>query len=476
MNGYPPAHAADLTRSESSAARIDRRPDDRGLTVHHWVEQERRRSHMIVRVVSLADLTGWRFDPDSGTISHHTGRFFSIDGLDVTIPDRAVPHWSQPIIHQSEVGILGILVKRLDGSTYCLMQAKAEPGNRNGIQVSPTVQATRSNYSGVHGGKPVPYLAYFQAPGRQRVLADVRQSEQGAWFYRKRNRNVVIEVDDDVEAQDGFRWLPVAQVHRLLRFDDLVNMDARTVLSCLPLGGPELLGPVDGEQSDPFRSALARSYRPGTHARHTTGEILNWLTNVRARAEVTAAPVPLASLPDWHRTDDRISHRSGHFFDIVGVDVRAGNREVGGWQQPMLRAHGVGVSAFLVNRLDGVLHVLAHARVEPGLVDVAELAPTVQYTPDNFPYLPREAQPLFLDHVLDATPEQIRFDAVLSEEGGRFFDTRCRYLIIETDEPLGHPDYRWMTLHQFTELLRHSYYVNVQARSLLACLNSLVQP
>ncbi|MFC0112342.1 NDP-hexose 2,3-dehydratase family protein [Kibdelosporangium aridum] len=30
-----------------------------------------------------------------------------------------------------------------------------------------------------------------------------------------------------------------------------------------------------------------------------------------------------------------------------------------------------------------------------------------------------------------------------------------------------------MTLHQLSELLRHSYYVNIQARTLIACLHSL---
>lgn len=64
---------------------------------------------------------------------------------------------------------------------------------------------------------------------------------------------------------------------------------------------------------------------------------------------------------------------------------------------------------------------------------------------------------------------------MLSEEGGRFFHALNRYLIVETDQdvPRDHPDHRWMTLHQLSDLLRHSHYVNVQARSLIACLHSL---
>ncbi|WP_244267592.1 NDP-hexose 2,3-dehydratase family protein [Bacteroides oleiciplenus] len=44
---------------------------------------------------------------------------------------------------------------------YCLMQAKIEPGNVNCIQISPTLQAIKSNYSCVHSGKLPNYLKYF---------------------------------------------------------------------------------------------------------------------------------------------------------------------------------------------------------------------------------------------------------------------------------------------------------------------------
>jgi oxidase EvaA len=112
--------------------------------------------------------------------------------------------------------------------------------------------------------------------------------------------------------------------------------------------------------------------------------------------------------------------------------------------------------------------------VEPGYLDVVELAPTVQCIPENYEHLPASARPLFLDEVLTAAPDRIRFDAVLSEQGGRFYQARNRHLLVETDldeEPP--PDYRWLTLHQLVELLQHSNYLNVQARSLVTCLHGL---
>ena len=78
--------------------------------------------------------------------------------------------------------------------------------------------------------------------------------------------------------------------------------------------------------------------------------------------------------------------------------------------------------------------------------------------------------------MLGRRDDQVLFSAQLSEEGGRFHHAYSDYQIIEVpaDFPdAGLPDFRWLTLNQLNELLRHSHYVNVQARSLIACLRGL---
>lgn len=441
---------------------------------HRWITDFEQQAYTHVERVPLDELVAWSSDPGSGNIRHDSGEFFSVEGLDVHIPAGPVEQWSQPIINQPEIGILGILVKEFDGVLHCLMQAKVEPGNCNGLQLSPTVQATRSNYTQVHRGKPVPYLDYFRNMSARRVITDVRQSEQGSWFNQKRNRNMVVEVTGEVELLDGFWWLTLGQLHQLLAVDNLINMDARTVLSCLPFRGSDLTTAF-GVTGNDFVDALIQSCNEEAPSVHSSDDILSWITEARTRTDVFTKRVPLNDLPHWGWVDGKISHESGQFFDVIGVGVTARGREVNSWMQPMIEPHGTGVVAFLVRQIGGVVHALVHARVEPGYVDVIELAPTVQCTPQNYDALPAAARPRFLDDVLAARPQDVRFEAVLSEEGGRFYHARNRYLIIETDADvaLDRPDFRWMTLHQLVELLRHSHYVNVQARSLLACLHSL---
>src|ERR1700690_319664 len=195
------------------------RPDSRAESawpkeIREWYAERYQASVCDITRVPFRAMRDWEFDPESGDMAHRSGKFFSIQGLDVRARTGPVLHWQQPIICQPEVGILGILVRRIAGRLHCLMQAKMEPGNINRVQLSPTVQATKSNYTRVHGGSPIRYLDYFIRPGRGRVLVDVLQSEQGSWFLRKRNRNMGVEVTEEPEPHENFWWMDMPAISR----------------------------------------------------------------------------------------------------------------------------------------------------------------------------------------------------------------------------------------------------------------------
>ncbi|MFF7637022.1 NDP-hexose 2,3-dehydratase family protein [Kitasatospora sp. NPDC008050] len=422
-----------------------------------WLAERGRANTFRVDRIPFAELIGWSFEESTGNLVHRSGRFFTVEGLRVTeedgpYGDGPYAQWHQPIIKQPEVGILGILVKEFGGVLHFLMQAKMEPGNPNLLQLSPTVQATRSNYTKAHQGGDVKYIEYFVGPGRGRVIADVLQSEHGSWFFRKSNRNMLVEAEGDVPLLDDFCWLTLGQINELLREDNVVNMDSRTVLSCLPY--PDT----------------------GTGALLSDIELLSWITNERSRHAVRAECVPLDTVPGWKRGESTIEHEAGRYFKVVAVAVTAGNREVTGWTQPLFEPVGLGVAAFLTRKFAGVPHLLVHARVEGGFLDTIELGPTVQYTPTNYAHLQGKDRPRYLDEVLATAADRIRYEAVHSEEGGRFLNAESRYLIIEADEetaPLDPPPgYAWVTPAQLTSLVRHGHFLNVQARTLLACLEA----
>ena len=77
---------------------------------------------------------------------------------------------------------------------------------------------------------------YFINASRYKIVVDQIQSEQSSRFLGKRNRNIIIELDekDDIEVLDSHDWMTLPQIKELMRENNLVNMDTRTVLSCLP--------------------------------------------------------------------------------------------------------------------------------------------------------------------------------------------------------------------------------------------------
>ncbi|WP_372347700.1 NDP-hexose 2,3-dehydratase family protein [Streptomyces sp. KL116D] len=59
-----------------------------------------------------------------------------------------------------------------------------------------------------------------------------------------------------------------------------------------------------------------------------------------------------------------------------------------------------------------------------------------------------------------------------AEEGGPILNAENRCLVVEADALLDPPPgYAWVTA-QLTSLVQHSHYLNVQARTMLACLNA----
>ena len=61
------------------------------------------------------------------------------------------------------------------------------------------------------------------------------------------------------------------------------------------------------------------------------------------------------------------------------------------------------------------------------------------------------------------------------EEGARFDRAENRYLVVEAPDDLGDvpDDYVWVSLAQAGELLGRGYFLNMQARTLLAALHAI---
>jgi len=451
-----------------------------------WFNEKSRNESYSVRQIPFSETNEWFFDKTSGDLTHSSGKFFTIHGISVKTNYPKVLSWEQPIISQPEIGILGIITKIFDGVPHFLMQTKMEPGNINLVQLSPTLQATKSNYTQVHKGKLPLYIEFFENRSKGKIIVDQLQSEQGARYLNKRNRNMIIAIEDDIDVYDNFCWLTLGQLKQLLRYDNLINMDSRTVLSGIQyvdwahgsdksfdknVSSIELYDrKLEGFQKDLYLSLVERDRNL-----HQFEDIISWFTHLKSNCEIHVEPIPLKSVQKWHKNEHEIYHESHHYFSVIAVAVTTNDREVPSWTQPLLKHFSYGIVGFLVTPINGVLHFLVEARMCPGYIDLIEMGPTVSCSEAEH-RIQSKTTPPFIEYFYNAEKNNIRFSAILSEEGGRFYHFQNKYMIVQIDSPdrLKVPDnYTWMTYGQLLDFIKHTNYINVEARSLISCLSFL---
>ena len=203
-----------------------------------WFNKKREESDMTVQEIGINDLDKWNVDNNSGNISHDSKGFFEVIGVKVTNTfDREVGKqgWMQPMIGKNPGGILGLLMKKINGVPHYLVQAKAEPGNIGKLQLSPTLQATTSNLLKAHGGLRPLFAEYFDEPKNAKIIYGKWQSEDGGRFHLKSNFNMIVEVDENEEftTPDSFIWVTLFQIKQLLKTENFVGPHIRGIISYL---------------------------------------------------------------------------------------------------------------------------------------------------------------------------------------------------------------------------------------------------
>ncbi len=378
----------------------------------------------------------------------------------------------QPIIDQPEVGILGFLVRAHGAANEWLIQAKAEPGNVEVVQLAPTVQATQSNFTRLHGGAPTAYLDHFTSPGGgDRIVASSLQSEHGNRFLGKYNRNMtVLATGEDLDPySDDWRWTGAAELRAMLPIDFAVNTDARSVLFCSDWS---LL--ADGAAFDRWRgtsgwgASLLGSFESGSG--QAEAQVLEWLEQQRAGIELEVQTVPLESMVGWEVTADSIIRCSDGLPLIRAYAIQANSREVDHWDQPFVLSHCEEAVVQVCQHRGGVLRFLMRASVEAGFRERVQLGPTWQS--DDL-----AAGHGAADRIEDAIRQgRERHAALQSDEGGRFFRSICRYRIVELPETMEvdvpESGFLWLTLGQISRLTSVQGVFTNEARSALSMLLS----
>lgn len=203
-----------------------------------WLEQRRKEIPFTAELIPLREAANWRQD-DNGNIYNTTGQFFRIEGVRVrSAPGlREVAGWDQPILTQTEGGVLALISREVPGrGIEFLLQAKADPGNVGYLQFCPTIQSTWENIRGLKGAKRAQFAELLEPSENVRVIYRSKHNEEGSRFWQKSNENMILFVKDISQlaiSHATYRWASLSQIKQMTLLDNVIGPYVRTVIAPL---------------------------------------------------------------------------------------------------------------------------------------------------------------------------------------------------------------------------------------------------
>ena len=147
----------------------------------------------------------------------------------VSCKTREVAHWDQPILGSQSQSHIILFIGSFKGILHLLLQAKLEAGNRNGFELTTTVQADTSNIS----PDEEKYFNIADESGKTQHCFD--NSEEGGRFDQCISQYRIVWLDEPTQAQEGtfHRWVSLPQFSDFLRSENFITNELRSAMSTL---------------------------------------------------------------------------------------------------------------------------------------------------------------------------------------------------------------------------------------------------
>ena len=404
-----------------------------------WIKNQKLINKIKTKRKSKIQLKQWNFQDNS--IYHKKKIFFLIKPF---VFKQNNKKWHQPLIIQKEEGILGIIKKKSFNTDYYLLQAKAEPGNINSIQISPTVQATKSNYLRKHGGKKTPYLNFFLKKNSNiKILSNVKLSEQGTRFLGKKNRNILLELKNkSFKPKGNFVWLTKKNIKFLLKKKNLLQMDTISIMSSIIK-----------------KNRLNKSLLSFVHLKSS-------LVNFKKKLKIQKNLTLFSNMVGWKVNNTTITDIKKKFFSIFFIEVKANRREVKNWDQPFISDHYNSLNCFIMSKINDTDHYLLQITQEAGF-DAPKFTSTISEKNCLIKDLKNNR---FMSYL---KKKNFLLDAIYSDEGGRFYKNQTRNIICKLNSYNKlkiTKKYIWASHNQIIDLINQNK-ITIEARNLFAIYN-----
>ncbi|MEM9397917.1 MAG: NDP-hexose 2,3-dehydratase family protein [Pseudomonadota bacterium] len=199
----------------------------------------------------------------------------------------------------------------------------------------------------------------------------------------------------------------------------------------------------------------------------------SWRRSLLEQSFFTCSPIAFSESSQWMFEDGVLRHRTGGFFSLAGLRSDSRRPELNGCEQLIILQPETAINGFLARRRREVGEILFQGRIEPGNVEVLQLAPTVQSTEANYKQLhggkPTPFIEWFLGERATATPV---YDQLQSEEASRYYGKYNRNVVMlmrpASDAPPLPNTFHWFNLSDIQQFAVSSNILNTDARSVLS--------
>lgn len=196
--------------------------------------------------------------------------------------------------------------------------------------------------------------------------------------------------------------------------------------------------------------------------------IVSWVQRIKEEFNTEINEIPLKQLENWKIDENKISHNSGKFFEILGLRIGsdAGREVSSGWDQPIVKEFNFdgGVLGLIRTYIEGLPHYLVQARFEPGNYGPIQISPTLQATFSNLNQEHGGRKPHYHEFFNDFRENnEYIFNSWLTEDGGKFYKKRNRGLVKQVryeDTYLVDENFKWVSLFQIKKLMQENAIIN----------------
>jgi oxidase EvaA len=278
------------------------------------------------------------------------------------------------------------------------------------------------------------------------------QSEQGFRYLNKFNSNILINIQDKIKLLPGFFWFNKTELTALIKERNILNMDTISVFSSF----------IKKSKIDiPINSI----------------EKINSLIDIfDKKFFIRRKIIPIKNLKDWKISKNKISHKNEKHFSIIGVNVKTNKREVKEWSQPLIEGKKLAMAGFLLKKINNTNHYLCRYILKSGLNQSA-ITCTVN-TSDIKNYKKNKIltdfqKKLIKNFLKKKNKNEIIYDNIISDEGGRFFHCEIRNIAILLKENINlklPETYFWLSQNQMINMIKDKR-IDIEARLLFGCIN-----